>query len=55
MSSHIDKDDIKRWFYTQDSNSGEVSLIVFGYGGDVETMTLHQHLQIMEAEAMTEQ
>ena len=34
MSSHIDKDDIKRWFYAQDSNSGEVSLIIFGYGGE---------------------
>lgn len=35
MSNHIDKDDIKRWFYVQDNGTGEESLILFGNLGEV--------------------
>ena len=40
MSSHIDKDDPKRWFYVQNDGTGETSLIVFGNLGEVNTSEL---------------
>ncbi len=41
MSNHINKDDPKRWFYVQDSETGEASLILFGNLGEIN----HAELQ----------
>ena len=35
MSSHIDNNDPKRWFYVQNNGTGENSLILFGNLGEV--------------------
>ena len=35
MSSHIEKNDPKRWFYVQNNGTGENSLICFGNLGEV--------------------
>jgi len=35
MSNHIDKNDLKRWFYVQDNGTSETSLIMFGNLGEV--------------------
>ena len=40
MSNHINKDDPKRWFYIQNNESGESSLILFGNLGEVNQSML---------------